>query len=56
METKKDLVETVTTSKQNKSKNSETISFEEGKRLFENKDLIETVLNDEEVQAAIETY
>ncbi len=55
-ETKKDLVETVTTREQNKPKNSKTISFEEGKRLLENKELIEKVLNDEEVQAVIETY
>ena len=55
-ETKKDLVETVTTSKQKKSKDSTTISFEEGKKLLEEKELIEKVLNDEEVQAVIETY
>ena len=55
-ETKKNLVETVTTSKQKKSKDSTTISFEEGKKLLEEKELIEKVLNDEEVQAVIETY
>lgn len=54
--TKKDLVETVIDSEQNKSKNSKTISFEEGKKLLEEKELTEKVLNDEEVQAAIETY
>ena len=56
MGTKKDLVETVIDSEQNKSKNSKTISFEEGKKLLEEKELTEKVLNDEEVQAAIETY
>lgn len=55
-ETKKDLVETVTTSKQNKSKDSTTISFEDGKKLLAEKELTEKVLNDEEVQAVIETY
>jgi len=55
-ETKKDLVETVITSKQDKSKDSTTISFEEVKKLLEEKELIEKVLNDEEIQAAIETY
>lgn len=55
-ETKKDLVETVITSKQDKSKDSTTISFEEVKKLLEEKELIEKVLNDEEVQAEIETY
>ena len=54
--TKKDLVEAVITSEQNKLKNSTTISFEEGNRLLENKELIEKVLKDEEVQAVIETY
>ena len=55
-ETNKNLIGAVTTNKQDKSKEPTTISLEDGKKLVEQKEILEKVLNDEKVQAVIETY
>lgn len=56
MGTKKDLVEVVSTDKQEEGKLTATFFIEEVKKASEEKEVLEKVLDNDEVQAVIETY
>jgi uncharacterized membrane-anchored protein YitT (DUF2179 family) len=56
MGTKKDLVEVVSTSNEDVTKKIITIPFPEGAYSIEEKEVLEKVLDNEEIQAVIETY
>jgi uncharacterized membrane-anchored protein YitT (DUF2179 family) len=56
MGTKKDLVEVVSTNNEDVTKKITTIPFPEGAYSIEEKEVLEKVLDNEEIQAVIETY
>ena len=56
MGTKKDLVEVVSTNNGDVAKKITTIPFPEGVYSIEEKEVLEKVLDNEEIQAVIETY
>ena len=56
MGTKKDLVEVVSTNNEDVTKKITTIPFPEGGYSIEEKEVLEKVLDNEEIQAVIETY
>ena len=56
MGTKKDLVEAVSTNNEDAAKKITTIPFPEGGYSIEEKEVLEKVLDNEEIQAVIETY